>query len=191
MEHFYQNLEGMFSFHNIYHEVVKHINIIEGQKPKFIEVGAWKGKSACFMAVEIINSGKDIDFFVIDPFPTLEELHELYGDIHPIEDALYKTYLENIEPVKHIIKTIRKPSLEAVENFQDHSIDFIFLDGDHTYEYVKKELAAWYPKLKKGGIFAGHDYMEPTCGVKKAVDEFFGEENVVAQSDWSFVYFNE
>jgi hypothetical protein len=51
----------------------------------------------------------------------------------------------------------------------------IFIDGDHDYNAVKNDLINYYPKLKKGGIFAGHDYTED-CGVATAVDEF-SEEN--------------
>lgn len=75
---------------------------------------------------------------------------------------------------------IRELSVEASKLFQDNSLDFVYLDAAHDYENIKKDLEAWYPKVKKGGIFAGHDYLdsEPTAanasefGVKTAVDEF-------------------
>ncbi|MBU3591454.1 class I SAM-dependent methyltransferase [Polynucleobacter sp. 78F-HAINBA] len=66
---------------------------------------------------------------------------------------------------------IREKSWLAADQFQDESFDLVYIDGDHTYEGVVKDLAAWYPKVKKGGIICGDDIGWP--GVKKAVDEFF------------------
>ena len=51
-------------------------------------------------------------------------------------------------------------SLNAVNMFDDKSLDFIYIDAAHEYEEVKMDLKCWYPKLKKGGIFAGHDYVD-------------------------------
>jgi SAM-dependent methyltransferase len=68
----------------------------------------------------------------------------------------------------------RKWSLDAAASFPDQHFDFIFLDASHFYDDVVKDLEAWLPKLKPGGIFAGHDYVEdcPSIGVKRAVTEF-------------------
>jgi predicted O-methyltransferase YrrM len=54
-------------------------------------------------------------------------------------------------------------------------VDFVFIDADHEYDSVVKDINAWLPKIKQGGIISGHDYFNP-CGVKKAVDEKFGNE---------------
>lgn len=66
-------------------------------------------------------------------------------------------------------------SAEQAEAFQDCAFDFVFIDADHSYEGVKNDIEAWYPKLKPSGFIGGHDYAnkgEP-CGmeVKRAVDE--------------------
>jgi hypothetical protein len=83
-------------------------------------------------------------------------------------------------------KIIRASSEEASKSFEEESLDFVFLDGDHTYEGVKLDLQCWYNKVKKGGIFSGHDYMDYVMdcgggitshfGVKSAVDEFFADK---------------
>ena len=59
----------------------------------------------------------------------------------------------------------------------DESLDWVYIDANHRYEYVKENLEIWTPKVKKGGICAGHDYDNPKSqgkgwNVKKAVDEF-------------------
>lgn len=55
-------------------------------------------------------------------------------------------------------KMIRKESTEAAEDFADESLSFVYLDGDHSYLSVTADIIAWLPKVKKGGIFCGHDF---------------------------------
>jgi predicted O-methyltransferase YrrM len=70
--------------------------------------------------------------------------------------------------------------------YKDRSLDFVFIDGSHEYEDVKEDIYHWYPKVKKGGIIAGHDYTT-YAGVKEAVDEFFNLEEIkVVKSYWVF-----
>ena len=75
-------------------------------------------------------------------------------------------------------------SPDCAEAFESEVFDVIFLDGDHSYEGVKRDLNAWWPKLKSGGLFCGDDYhhasnfMSPgntdegQYGVVEAVEEF-------------------
>lgn len=65
---------------------------------------------------------------------------------------------------------IQKTSDDAVTQFEDSSIDFIFIDGQHTYEQCKKDILNYYPKVKTGGLFAGHDF-NYAPGVSRAVSE--------------------
>lgn len=75
---------------------------------------------------------------------------------------------------------IRDLSLNASNIFADNFFDFIYLDSNHSYDSAKEDLSIWYPKLKPGGIFSGHDYVDrpPQFGAKKAVDEFVEANNL-------------
>lgn len=168
MEHFYQNVEGWFTFPNIYKAVVEKL---EGGL--IVEVGTWMGQSAAFMAVEIVNSKKPFVFHCVDTWKGSEE-HKDYDVIK--NDELYEKFLKNMESVKDVIVPVRKNSLEASKDYADNSIDFLFLDAAHDYENVKADLEAWYPKVKPGCIFAGHDYPYWE-GVVRAVDEFCVERS--------------
>lgn len=53
---------------------------------------------------------------------------------------------------------VRKTSMEALENFKDESLDFVYIDGHHGFRYVAEDLVEWTQKVKKGGIVSGHDY---------------------------------
>ena len=65
---------------------------------------------------------------------------------------------------------IKGDSVEAAATIADASLDFVFIDGDHSYEGVKRDIEAWMPKVKPGGWLMGHDYPQ-RAGVKRAVDE--------------------
>jgi hypothetical protein len=138
------------------------------------------------MAVEIINSGKNIKFDCVDNWEYIEEQKEIPEDMF---GGLYETFLKNIEPVKHIITPIRELSWDGAKHYEDKSLDFIFIDAAHDYESVKKDINAWFPKLKDGGIIAGHDYT--WCDdVKKAVNEFF-EGKTIYENEGCWIYLNE
>lgn len=72
-------------------------------------------------------------------------------------------------------KIIRADSREAAKLIPDGSLDFVFIDADHSYDGCKLDIEAWFPKVKHGGLFSGHDYENakyPKFGVTQAVNEF-------------------
>jgi len=82
----------------------------------------------------------------------------------------------------HLFCPPRRTACRAVRRllFNDQSVDFCFLDGDHTYEAVSEDVRNWFPKIRPGGILAGHDYVsDEHAGVKRAVDEFFRDPATV------------
>lgn len=172
MQHIYQNIDGWFSFPGLYSNVVK----LFPENSHFVEIGTWYGRSAAYMAVEIANSNKKIKFDCVDTWVgSDEDIHKKELDV--INNTLYEKFLSNIEPVKNYINPIRMESLKAVELYKNNSLDFVFVDASHDYENVKKDIEAWYPKVRSGGILAGHDYVEVWKGVMQAVDEFLQKEN--------------
>lgn len=168
MEHFYQNLEGWFTFPDLYKRIANHYP--DGSH--FVEVGVWKGASAAYMAVELINANKKIKFDCVDNWIGSVECPE--PNLANDPDWLYKHFLQNMEPVKDIITPVRMNSLDAVKLYADNSLDFVFIDAEHFYESVLADIEAWYPKVKDStGIIAGHDYSW-SDDVKRAVHAFFG-----------------
>lgn len=76
-------------------------------------------------------------------------------------------------------KLIRKSSMDALEDFTDESLDFVYIDGDHRFRYIAEDLTEWYKKIKSGGAISGHDYFctspnanNVLCHVKHVVDAF-------------------
>ena len=180
MEHFYQTIgEDWFSYPDLYKRIID----TNQSGSHFVEVGSWKGRSSSFMSVEIINSNKNIKFDCVDTWNGSIE-HTSYDVIK--EEKLYDVFLSNIEPVKQVINPIRMSSIEASKLYEDNSLDFVFIDASHEYEDVKADILAWLPKVKVGGILAGHDY-GTFEGVDKAVNEIFNFADLEISED-CFIY---
>lgn len=75
---------------------------------------------------------------------------------------------------KGVFSILEMNTASAADLFDDHTIDLVFVDADHSYVGVSSDISAWLPKIRGDGILAGHDYGK--VGVRKAVDGFFGEK---------------
>lgn len=173
MEHFYQNIQGWFeetSQGEIYRIAVAAAPYDD--LSVFVELGSWKGKSAAFMAVEIINSGKPIKFFCVDHFLGSDELpHILDPDLPHLRD-IFEANVGHFD----FVRVLPHDSLIAADCFGKGEIDMLFIDASHKYEDVKADLAAWEPKLRPNAILAGDDFSWP--GVWRAVRERYGLSGV-------------
>lgn len=152
----------------------------------FVEIGCWKGRSASYMCVQIINSGKKIRFDCVDTWKGSEE-HQVGGafaDSDAINGTLFETFKNNMKPVEGYYSAIRLPSLEAANLYADNSLDFVFIDAAHDYENVKKDILAWLPKVKPGKILAGDDYRG--SDVERAVHEILPKEKIQVKGNPSW-----
>jgi len=91
-------------------------------------------------------------------------------------DVIYKSVLSRFRPeiTSGIVEVHRNKSADSCRQFPDAYFDWIYVDGDHQYEFVKADLEMFLPKLKRHGLVAGDDYARPGWwqdGVTKAVDE--------------------
>lgn len=185
VQHVYTNIYGFFNFHRLYRRMVQ--NAEDGSL--FVEVGCFFGRSTGFLAACIINKKKSIRLHAIDIWPEIKVGEKYYEEsgIGRFNGSMYDMFLVNMGPLLSVIEPKRKGSLEAAKDYEDETIDFLFLDNNHLYEHVIKELEEWYPTVKTGGIIAGHDYHSRRHrGVKKGVDEFFGAANLTftGTSSW-------
>ena len=137
-----------------------------------VEVGALEGQSAAYLAVEL-ERGKSRNAWR----PRLD-LVELSPN--------YDTLRSNLSTVLHIVDSIYSPmsSVDASRRYEDRSLNFVMLDGDHSYAGVRSDIDAWLPKLKSGGILATHDYAHYFPGLMRAWNESFREFHVMPCSEW-------
>ena len=85
--------------------------------------------------------------------------------------TVYRQYKQATKDYAQQLTTLRMDTVAAAFEFRDGTFDFVFIDACHEYEAVKADIAAWLPKVRRGGILCGHDYVGKHKGVKPAVDE--------------------
>lgn len=170
------NIPNAYSFdcEEIYEMAVNHFPT----NSHFVEIGLAAGKSSAYLAVTIINSGKNIKLDCIDCWDMKDDPNQDYtigfkNALNPIWDKLNISVIQNY-------------SVEASKYYKDNSLDFVFIDGDHSYNAVKDDIKNWLPKLKRSGLIAGHDYTdEYKYGVVPAVNDSFDKKIInVSKSSW-------
>ena len=193
MEHFYKTIgEDWFTYESIYNEMIYRFK--DGSH--FVEVGSWKGRSSSYMGVEIINSRYNIKFDCVDTWNGTIEHRDSQGKLERRNNdrflltTLWDEFNNNISPIKHIINPIRMSSVNASKLYDDNSLDFVFLDGSHVYNDIVMDILNWLPKVKVGGVLAGHDYKteENDCcmDVNKAVHDTLKGDIIVRDQSWVY-----
>jgi len=147
-------------------ELILHLN---NTKAEIVaEVGVREGYFSKF----ILDNTTVKKLYAIDPWEKNPELE------HGAQEA-FITCHKLLDPFGDRAEMIKGYSPSAAEMFDDESLDFVYIDGLHDYESVKADIAGFYPKVKKGGIIAGHDYhLEDWPGVYNSVNEFIKENDL-------------
>ena len=155
-------------------ELVKQL----GLTGKGVEIGVKLGDFS-----ELILSQSDLSvLYSIDPWQTfsIKDYDDGANAPQREQDERYQSTVNRLSKFNERSVIIRKTSKDAVTEFRDNELDFIFIDGNHGYEYVKEDLHLWWPKVRLGGLFSGDDYLFTPGGktpVKDAVDEFMRDIN--------------
>lgn len=121
---------------------------------KICEIGSWVGESTSYWANAVKDNGGIV--YAVDWFK---------GNIGTGLDTIasqtdvYHIFLNNITELglRNIVKVFHMASLDAVKFIDDESMDIVFIDASHDYDNISKDIKAWYPKVRKGGIICGHD----------------------------------
>ncbi len=122
-------------------------------------VGAEIGTEGGRFAEEICRGNPGVRLYCIDPY----QAYDRYAD-HVEQAKLDRFYAEAIErlgsynKIGGYVELCRKLSLDAVKDFAPESLDFVFVDGNHHFDFVVQDIIAWAPIVRKGGIMSGHDY---------------------------------
>lgn len=150
-----------------------------------VEIGVWKGHSISYLVNELKKNNNDTaKVYAVDLWDETykwENEPNLKNQVPYLYDIYTEVKKQN--GVLDRITDLKGLSWDMSENFEDNTIDFVFIDGDHEYESVIKDIESWLPKIKKGGIISGHDYDNP-CGVKQAVTELIPEHELTNDGVW-------
>ena len=148
----------------------KDLAVLESITPDSIcvEIGVFKGE----FSEEIVKKGPR-HLYLVDPWKTWNGPgFRLYSKKQAVMDEIHESVVEKFQGDDNV--TVRRlPSLEAVSGFEDDSLDWVYVDGDHGFQPCLDDLKAWYPKCKKGGLLVVDDYSQRDWpSVIRAVDKF-------------------
>jgi len=137
-----------------------------------VEIGVWEGVNAKYML--LLDAG--LKLCLVDDWSNVTVFTG-----GPVQDKHYSDTIKNIAQLNlkdfgDRVNFTMKNSVEAVKDFEDESIDYVYVDGDHEYEPVKLDMQLWWPKVKKGGVMGGHDVLMKE--VSTALHEFLMEEKI-------------
>jgi len=136
---------------------IELLNIIFtlNQTGKGVEVGTFKGE----FSKEILQrwEGK---LYMVDVWRELGEEYIDSSNHKNFDGGVYGDCMNNIKGFEDKGIMVRSTSKVASDMFTDNSLDFVYIDANHAYDYVKQDIELWYPKVKSGGWVMGHDYIK-------------------------------
>lgn len=159
-------------------------------------VGAEIGVDRGLYSEELSKQNPGVKLYCIDPWKSYRKYPE-----HLVQHDLNVNYNNTKKRlVPYNCEIIRKSSTGALKDFGPESLDFVYIDGNHEYDYIKEDLIGWTKVVKKGYIISGHDYKsvkKELKGVTRALDEYIKEHNIsmlfrfAAKNDSSWAFVNE
>ena len=147
-----------------------------------VEIGVFSGEHA----QSILKNLNIKKLYLVDPYLSYTHGVEKGYSSKQMNKA-FREAITRLKPYQNKVEWIQKTSKDAVTEVPEN-IDFVYIDGNHTYEFVREDIHLYFPKIKNGGVLGGHDFDMPWIGLAKAVIEFAAEEGLEVYgrrpSDW-------
>lgn len=155
------------------------VRMVRGEGIKIVEIGSWKGNSAAILAKSVANYHGSV--FAVDNWlgegSSIQHQHAKTVDVY----SIFKNNMIALG-LWDVVHPLVMDSQTASDIFADGILDLVFIDGDHRYEFIKKDISSWLPKLRDGGILCGHDcegyYLRYSEEDKKMIEEHLGDNHI-------------
>jgi len=157
-------------------------DLARGPRSVVVEIGSWTGSSTVHIARGIRDFNKGASLVCVDPFSKESFSLTPNQKRRSTEIDVLGKFREHMEGFNYVV--LRGQSVDVAPLFLLESVDFVLIDGDHTYKGAKADIKAWWPKVVRGGIMCGHDYGKARFGVTKAVKKYVKDYTVPAYSIW-------
>jgi len=153
-----------------------------------VEVGVFKADTAA----SVLAARRNVTHYLVDPWAPYYEndasgkrtkMGQMMGS-ETLAAQIFAGVQRRMAPFGERAVIYRGTSADAATELPNE-LDYVFIDGIHTYEAVKHDIAAWLPKVKRGGWIGGHDYdnLPRFPGVARAVDEAFNADRLELDAD--------
>lgn len=164
----YQDIQGWFDFEGLYDEVARQLP----NNTNILEVGTWLGKSTCFLASRLKFYNKNIKIYAADSFAGEDTCQFQLDVVKSDGGTIFNKFWKNVTDLElqDYIYPIISQSHNCVDKIDLKTFEFIFIDADHKYAPVLKDIGSLYPYVREGCYIAGHDYEKE---VQRAVHDFF------------------
>jgi predicted O-methyltransferase YrrM len=137
------------------------------------KTGAEIGVSCGINSDRLCRCIPGVNLYCIDIWQTYDGNRRSPNNLR--QEGHYQEAVIRLKPYKATI--IRKYSMDAVKEFKDNSLDFVFIDANHDYKYVLEDIIEWSKKVRSGGIVSGHDYYKfRGSGIIEAVTEYLKDK---------------
>lgn len=145
------------------------------------KVGAEVGVESGNFASLICDQNPQVKLFGVDPYLKYGEYRE-YRDQAEMDGIFEACKQKMTASMKHgKFEIVRKKSMDALADFEDESLDFVYIDGNHEGDFPYQDIKEWAKKVKKGGLVAGHDYVRVKVlnfTIKDALERYTKEEGI-------------
>ncbi|HZT77435.1 MAG TPA: class I SAM-dependent methyltransferase [Vicinamibacterales bacterium] len=151
----------------------------------FVEVGCWLGKSTAYCASRIRDSARAIRFYAVDTWRGSPNEPAMVDAVREAGGSVFPLFRRNLEEagVIDLVHPLEMASADAAGLFPDATLEFVFVDADHTVDAVRADIAAWQRKIRAGGTLAGHDW-HTYESVREAVTSMLGADFTVEGNCW-------
>jgi predicted O-methyltransferase YrrM len=180
----WENIPGFSGFTWIYDQAV-------AEAPDgaiFVEVGVALGHSIAYLARKVLDSGKNIEVWAVDPwggYARNGEQQEVLGEKSAGDFNLFLNMMATHAPEElEIVRVLRATSDRACRLFSEESVDLVLIDAAHDETSVSFDIDSWIGRVRVGGILAGDDHEPNYPGVEKACRSRFGTTYQVKGSTW-------
>lgn len=160
---------------------VGRIDIIRWIRELDLKVGAEIGVDHAEFSHDICENNNQLLLYGVDPYLKYHEYREYKDQAHldGIEQRAHELMADHIAKGRY--KFIKKKSQEALEDFEDESLDFVYIDANHEGEYPYQDIVGWAKKVRKGGLVMGHDFIRVKVlvfTIKDALEKYTKEMNI-------------
>jgi predicted O-methyltransferase YrrM len=182
----WEQVHGWFDWPRFYQERVNALP----HGAMVVEVGVFLGRSIIYLAQAMKAARKDLQLYAVDTFAGSPSDPVVLAAVEAHGGSLRAAFERNLADagVAGMVTVIPATSVQAARAFADGGVDLVFLDGDHAYDAVVADLLAWLPRVRRGGMLAGHD-IDTYADVSRALDGVLGRGRYAAdhaQNLWTY-----